>query len=546
MPGYKAGYAITSRGECKKEFQQFDQLRWRDQVVVKRLTGELTEEDEALLAADKEQQAASEGKAASCSGTSDQSSGSDHKPQPCPIGRTRAQTRAIQQSPTKLPRSPKKRTLLSVSNSPAKAARKEPTADLTSTQKYMVALRTENDWLWSVRDALAKACNATQLKQLIALNGSPLATSSLTLLCQEWANKQKARRIERGADPEFSSAAFDINLQKNGGWIVDPKSGTTGEILDEDGRQWATTLTMLDLVQNLNSFHIMQVISSPKGKAHTVWSRWGRIGSWQGYDSKKKFSKSSDAKEYFGIQYLSLTGNTWSTSRFVKKPGKFAPLEHGDTVTKNPVAACDHTVECALELPVRHLVELLSSTDSLRRALRDSNIDDVRMPLGSLSESQVKKAYLVLKQIETVLHNQADISTRQADAKSKRRGTSLGGGTSPPAAKIRDLTSKFYTLIPHSFSSTTAPPAIDSDMILSQKAELVSMLSDIKIASSLLQRIQAQNSVHPLDQFYLRLQSLTVGQDHLLSELTIIACYGMDPDLQTTPGTIFTTLSPSA
>ena len=70
------------------------------------------------------------------------------------------------------------------------------------------------------------------------------------------------------------------------------------------------------------------------------------------------------------------------------------------------------------------------------------------MPLGKLSKPQIAKGFDVLEEIQAALDHKQ------------------------PVAKLRELSSKFYTVIPHSFGRKL-PPTIDSAETLQKKRDML-------------------------------------------------------------------------
>jgi len=82
-----------------------------------------------------------------------------------------------------------------------------------------------------------------------------------------------------------------------------------------------------------------------------------------------------------------------------------------------------------------------------------------KMPLGKLSKSQLQKGFENLEEIEEVLNS----------------GSRSG---------LAQLSSDFYTLIPHSFGRKV-PPVIDTSEKLRQKLDMLMVLGDIEVAQRL-------------------------------------------------------------
>lgn len=74
--------------------------------------------------------------------------------------------------------------------------------------------------------------------------------------------------------------------------------------------------------------------------------------------------------------------------------------------------------------------------------------DIKKMPLGKLSKQQIAKGFEALEEIEDAIKKKSDES------------------------KLTELTSKFFTIIPHNFGRNR-PPVIRDDAILQDKKEML-------------------------------------------------------------------------
>lgn len=84
------------------------------------------------------------------------------------------------------------------------------------------------------------------------------------------------------------------------------------------------------------------------------------------------------------------------------------------------------------------------------------------MPLGKLSKNQIVKGFEVLDDIKQCFD-----------------------GKSSAYKKLEELSSKFYTVIPHDFGRQR-PPIINSQELLRTKLDLLITLSDIEMAQDML------------------------------------------------------------
>jgi poly [ADP-ribose] polymerase 2/3/4 len=115
---------------------------------------------------------------------------------------------------------------------------------------------------------------------------------------------------------------------------------------------------------------------------------------------------------------------------------------------------------CSLPKETQNLIELIFSNDMFQHTLKEFEIDVKKMPLGNISQTQIKKGMAILEQLKGALDNGKTGKT------------------------LEDLTSQFYTIIPHSFGRNV-PPVIKSAELLQKKVDLLNVLSDIEIAQGM-------------------------------------------------------------
>lgn len=88
--------------------------------------------------------------------------------------------------------------------------------------------------------------------------------------------------------------------------------------------------------------------------------------------------------------------------------------------------------------------------------------DIKKMPLGKLSKQQIAKGFEVLEEIEAAMNHSSE------------------------RARLQELSSKFFTTIPHNFGRNR-PPVIDNKEIVEKKKEMLMVRSfnDIYIRNKL-------------------------------------------------------------
>lgn len=134
------------------------------------------------------------------------------------------------------------------------------------------------------------------------------------------------------------------------------------------------------------------------------------------------------------------------------------------------------------------------------------NLDIKKMPLGKLSKLQIAKGFEVLEEIEGAMNQ-----------KSKN-------------SRLEELSSKFFTTIPHNFGRNR-PPTINDKETVEKKKEMLMVLADIELAQTLKSETEkAQEEMietvpHPLDQDYSSLKCRLTLMDKNTETFKIIEKY---------------------
>ncbi|XP_029007292.1 protein mono-ADP-ribosyltransferase PARP3 [Betta splendens] len=226
-------------------------------------------------------------------------------------------------------------------------------------------------------------------------------------------------------------------------------------------------LNQTNIGQNNNKFYVIQLIKS--GNVFHTWNRWGRVGE-VGQNKLNAFDNSEDAVKDFEKKFKDKTQNSWKDRKnFVPRSKKYTLIEvDGDEDAEVKVDAVDgqtvrdsrHVLPCTLDDATQKLVQLVFSNDMFKEAMECMNLDIKKMPLGKLSKLQIAKGFEVLEEIEAAI--------------------TQGGRT----ACLEELSSKFFTTIPHNFGRNR-PPTIDNNEIVEQKKEMLMVLADIELAQTL-------------------------------------------------------------
>ncbi|XP_053325774.1 LOW QUALITY PROTEIN: protein mono-ADP-ribosyltransferase PARP3 [Spea bombifrons] len=277
-------------------------------------------------------------------------------------------------------------------------------------------------------------------------------------------------------------------------------------------------LNQTNIGSNNNKFYIIQLIAQ-NGNYH-CWTRWGRVGE-VGQSKLTSFANLDDAKKDFEKKFKDKTKNLWSQrGDFTPHPGKYTMIEvepDDDTEAGEAVVraqevdivdgVCKKVKPCSLDKPTQDLMTLIFSSDMFKDAMQTMNLDIKKMPLGKLSKAQIAKGFEALEELQAALDRN----------ESKQ--------------KLSELTSKFYTIIPHNFGRKT-PPVIDSLDVLQAKKDMLLVLADIELAQTLQadklkqeQEAEITEVPHPLDVDYQLLKCELSLLDPSVEEYKIIQTY---------------------
>ncbi|XP_061689209.1 protein mono-ADP-ribosyltransferase PARP3 isoform X2 [Syngnathoides biaculeatus] len=212
-----------------------------------------------------------------------------------------------------------------------------------------------------------------------------------------------------------------------------------------------------------------------------------------GQSKLNTFSDVDSAVKDFEKKFKDKTKNNWSDrANFVSHAGKYTLIEVDgdqdaeikvDSVDGTTVKVTKNVLPCTLNAATQELIKLIFSNDMFKEAMECMNLDVKKMPLGKLSKMQIAKGFEVLEEIEAAL-------------------TQKGG-----RPRLEELSSKFFTTIPHNFGRSR-PPTIDNNDIVEKKKEMLMVLADIELAQTLKSETEkAQEEMietvpHPVDQDY--------------------------------------------
>ncbi|KAM7040859.1 protein mono-ADP-ribosyltransferase PARP3-like [Acridotheres tristis] len=167
------------------------------------------------------------------------------------------------------------------------------------------------------------------------------------------------------------------------------------------------------------------------------------------------------AKKEFEKKFREKTKNSWATrENFIAQPGKYTliEVERELGLTSAGGGGC----------PQVDRFTLFSTLD-------------VKMPLGKLSKQQLVRGFEALEELQAALKEQP-----------------------PQVTRLEELSSRFYTIVPHNFG-WARPPTINSPELLRAKKDMLLVLANIELAQSLqTQKMKEEEEekevAHPQDQ----------------------------------------------
>lgn len=262
---------------------------------------------------------------------------------------------------------------------------------------------------------------------------------------------------------------------------VDPDISIQGQdtrrfdVVEGEGDGWYdVVLNQCNIEGNNNKYYRLQMLRERAGGGRFyVFLKWGRVGepakrsasSWLG-----PFHSEEDARKPFAKKYKDKTGNALGADPFVPKKNKYVPVEIDNDVevegTPRASSAPTQYAPSLLHPKTKELVEVLFSEDMRNEALANFHIDLKRLPLGVPSKQQIQQGIDILGDIEL-----------------KLGGEDVDGS-------FTDLSSRFYTIIPHSFGRSR-PPVIADGASLQARYDMCNILLDVsKRIKSVIFRVQ--------------------------------------------------------
>ena len=270
------------------------------------------------------------------------------------------------------------------------------------------------------------------------------------------ASQQNTKNAEKtvvsNGEVEIDQAVEDVTRYR----IVEAKPS------EYEDKYYAVTLNYTNVQNNNNKFYIIQLLQDIHTKKFGVLYRWGRIGFF-GQVNYVIYQTFEEAREAFLIK---LQGKLEYGYIKIKMQNKIKQEKNNDELDKN---------DDGLEKPLANLIRLIFDLKSMNQQIMKIGYDSDKIPLGQLSPEVISQGYKFLKNLENIIGNTNDkksINTKE----------------------IYDLSSKYFTIIPHNFGMNNMHKfVINSQERIKEENELLDSIKNIKIVSGILQQTNNNN-----------------------------------------------------
>jgi len=266
------------------------------------------------------------------------------------------------------------------------------------------------------------------------------------------------------------------------------------------GEGKAYSLTMNRRAENSKYLYsILQLLQSRKNKEkYFVWNRFGKVG-YLGETDLYEFENLQEA-----IQKFEEIDKAAKNDGFIEVEMEYSDEENEEVPVEDSPKSEEIKEESKIEIeksglpkPVEDLIELIFDLKMMRNQMKELDYDPSRMPLGKLSKNALQKAYEVLNELSKALEN-------------KR-----------PSLEFNQLSSKFYSYIPHDFGFKPMSGFIlNNEEKLNQKLEMLASLEHVQFAINLF-----ESGSQGIDANYNKLNCALTPCDKYSEEFNMVVDY---------------------
>ncbi|CAB3383108.1 Hypothetical predicted protein [Cloeon dipterum] len=316
-------------------------------------------------------------------------------------------------------------------------------------------------------------------------------------------------RKKSGSDRFASHGSSKIKVQMKNGAYVDPDSGleSKGRVYRDGSDLYTAILSNSDLASGKNSYYKLQIVESDKRNKWWLFKSWGRIGTSVGKTKLEEYNDVQIAITDFEDTFHEKTGNEWERrASFQKRPGKYfmQDIDYGQGQQDNLIKLEDGGVPSKLQPQVQQLMKLLFNVQAMKETLLEFELDLEKMPLGKLTQKQLRAAYSELAKLQESAHGDKKMSQTELIA----------------------ISNKFYTLIPHS-AGLDSLPLLDNEELIKSKLAMLDSLMELEVAYSLMKvkEEDQDKEAHPLDLQYSKLKTNISVLDRNSAEFAHLETY---------------------
>ena len=219
-------------------------------------------------------------------------------------------------------------------------------------------------------------------------------------------------------------------------------------------KYYAVTLNYTNVKNNNNKFYIIQLLQDIHTKKYGVLFRWGRVGKF-GQVNFINYNNFEEARTAFmeKLERKILYGYT-----MIKTEAKIKNKDNEkDEVDKD---------DDGLERPIANLLRLVFDLKTFNQQMQNIGYDSDKIPLGQLSSEVINEGYKCLIELEKIIEDK---------------------NKSNKSNELYDLSSKYYTYIPHNFGMYHMSQfVINSIDKIKKENELLDSIKNIKVVSGVL------------------------------------------------------------
>lgn len=315
--------------------------------------------------------------------------------------------------------------------------------------------------------------NVKQLREQASLRGIPANGTKKELLERLCKDAEKCSDLveEKEDDSKIEKV---VTAMKKSAVVLDvgipDDVKERYHVLQQGDGAYDAMLNQTNIGNNNNKYYVIQLLESDCGRTYIVYTRWGRVGQ-KGQTNLSPFTSCDAAIKAFEAKFFDKTKNHWSNRKdFVCYSRCYTLLEMDYGENEEESAVKEKSVpslevqpqETKLEPRVAKLISLICNVNMMKQQMVEIGYNAEKLPLGKLSKSTILKGYDVLRRLSEVIGQ-------------------------PDRSKLEQLTSEFYTVIPHDFGFRKMRDfVIDTPSKLKQKLEMVEALGEIELATKLL------------------------------------------------------------